>query len=367
MVAISPDTQVERWRHEQRLGGYVDRLAVAVLPALPEPLIGAAVVAVFAQLAVPLWPVPVTGQSLAVLLIGMAYGVRLGAFTVLLYVIAGAAGLPVFAKMAAGPQVLMGPAGGYIAGFVLASTLVPGRESGLSIVEWRPVSLEPRSDGTLRDRSGRFEDLFLTAVAGDRLELFVGQFRQVQQVDVSRRLGVSEPALLSASLPGTSERAEALNAAAILATHQTDTHYARQLAEEGLALSQELGNLHHIASAHCTLGLVFWKQKKYFEARAACEEGLALFRQLANPFDVADTAQDAAMLLDRLVRQGLVERARDAEDRRCSVARITRAGLELLARIDPEIVVETRRLMAPLTKRDARRLARLCDVLVPSG
>ena len=70
-------------------------------------------------------------------------------------------------------------------------------------VEWRAVSFEVRSDGTLRDRSGRFEDIFLTGVLGDRLEVFLGQFRQVQQVDVSRRLGVSEPVLLSASVAGT--------------------------------------------------------------------------------------------------------------------------------------------------------------------
>ncbi|MGH7720446.1 MAG: hypothetical protein ACREON_16570 [Gemmatimonadaceae bacterium] len=69
-------------------------------------------------------------------------------------------------------------------------------------VEWRPVSQEPRSDGTLRDRSGRFEDLFVTASSGD-LSLTVGQFRQLDQVDVSRRLGISEPLALSASLAGS--------------------------------------------------------------------------------------------------------------------------------------------------------------------
>ena len=68
-------------------------------------------------------------------------------------------------------------------------------------VEWRPVSQESRSNGTLRDRSGRFEDLFVTAARGPT-ELTVGQFRQLAQVDVSRRLGLSEPLVLSASLPG---------------------------------------------------------------------------------------------------------------------------------------------------------------------
>jgi DNA-binding MarR family transcriptional regulator len=74
---------------------------------------------------------------------------------------------------------------------------------------------------------------------------------------------------------------------------------------------------------------------------------------------------DVTRLLDRLVRQGLVTRAPASEDRRCSVARITQAGLALLARIDPEIEAEAQRLMAPLSKTDSRRLARLCDALVP--
>ncbi|HUF26973.1 MAG TPA: hypothetical protein VMM18_08355 [Gemmatimonadaceae bacterium] len=69
-------------------------------------------------------------------------------------------------------------------------------------IEWRPVSQEARSDGTLRDRSGRFEDLFITA-SGERVELTLGQFRQIAQVDVSRRLGLSEPLVLSSSLAGS--------------------------------------------------------------------------------------------------------------------------------------------------------------------
>ncbi|MGH7528293.1 MAG: hypothetical protein ACREMX_16490 [Gemmatimonadales bacterium] len=71
-------------------------------------------------------------------------------------------------------------------------------------VEWRPLSKEGRSDGSLRDRSGRFEDLFVTATRG-RLDLTVGQFRQITQVDVSRRIGINEPLLLSASLPGAGD------------------------------------------------------------------------------------------------------------------------------------------------------------------
>lgn len=71
-------------------------------------------------------------------------------------------------------------------------------------LEWRPWSEDVRSDGTLRDRSGRFEDLFL-AISGGPVDVLVGQFRQVQQVDVSQRLSLSEPLVLSAGLPGTGD------------------------------------------------------------------------------------------------------------------------------------------------------------------
>lgn len=76
-------------------------------------------------------------------------------------------------------------------------------------------------------------------------------------------------------------------------------------------------------------------------------------------------APDVTRILDRLARQGLVARGRNPEDRRLSVATITRAGLALLARLDPEI----ERAMAAATKRlsqaQLRQLARLCDGLVP--
>jgi hypothetical protein len=68
-------------------------------------------------------------------------------------------------------------------------------------VEWRALSLETRGDGSLRDRSGRFEDLFVV-IAAERADLTLGQFRLIGQVDVSRRVGVAEPLLLSTSLRG---------------------------------------------------------------------------------------------------------------------------------------------------------------------
>ena len=68
--------------------------------------------------------------------------------------------------------------------------------------EWRALSLSLQSNGRLLNRSGRFEDLFLRAPVGGRgaLAVTLGQFRTLSQVDVSQRLGVSEPLLFSSSV-----------------------------------------------------------------------------------------------------------------------------------------------------------------------
>lgn len=78
-----------------------------------------------ARIAVPLpfSPVPVTGQTLAVLLIGALLGSRRGALSVLAYLAEGAVGLPVFAGGTAGVTRLMGPTGGYLFGFIAAAFL----------------------------------------------------------------------------------------------------------------------------------------------------------------------------------------------------------------------------------------------------
>ncbi len=89
-------------------------------------VLGTLVLAAMAQISIylPFSPVPITGQTFAVLLIGMLYGSRRGAATVLLYLAEGAAGLPVFAGARAGIPVLLGPTGGYLAGFVVAAYVV---------------------------------------------------------------------------------------------------------------------------------------------------------------------------------------------------------------------------------------------------
>jgi biotin transport system substrate-specific component len=84
---------------------------------------GTALMALSAKVQVPMWPVPMTMQTFAVLVIGMAYGWRLGGVTLLAYLAEGAAGLPVFAS-GAGVAYLYGPTGGYLVGFVVAAMLV---------------------------------------------------------------------------------------------------------------------------------------------------------------------------------------------------------------------------------------------------
>ncbi|MCU0831282.1 MAG: biotin transporter BioY [Rhizobiaceae bacterium] len=69
-------------------------------------------------------PVPMTLQTLAVMLIGLTFGARLAVATVLLYLAQGAAGLPVFAGFAGGAQHLVGPTAGYLAGFVVGAGVI---------------------------------------------------------------------------------------------------------------------------------------------------------------------------------------------------------------------------------------------------
>ena len=75
-------------------------------------------------------------------------------------------------------------------------------------------------------------------------------------------------------------------------------------------------------------------------------------------------APDTTRMLDRLVREGFAKRARDPDDRRCSLATITKAGLALLARMDPEIGAAMRRLTKSLSRPQLQQLTRLTDALV---
>ncbi len=86
-------------------------------------VIGTALIALSARIQVPFWPVPMTMQTFAILVIGMAYGWRLGGATVLLYLAEGAVGLPVFAG-GGGIAYFAGPTTGYLVGFVVAAAIV---------------------------------------------------------------------------------------------------------------------------------------------------------------------------------------------------------------------------------------------------
>lgn len=87
---------------------------------------GALLVALFAQIRIPLpfTPVPLTGQTFAVLLVGAALGSRRGFASLGLYLLSGLAGLPVFSGGAAGMTHLFGPTGGYLLGFVVAAYVI---------------------------------------------------------------------------------------------------------------------------------------------------------------------------------------------------------------------------------------------------
>jgi len=76
------------------------------------------------QLLLPFSPIPVTGQTFAVLLLGALYGSRRGPATVVTYLILGAMGLPVFAGGMAGLARFVGPSAGYLLGFVVAAFAV---------------------------------------------------------------------------------------------------------------------------------------------------------------------------------------------------------------------------------------------------
>ena len=112
----------------------LDATLVATLwPARPDTrlvrdaglvLAGALALAVSAKVQVPFYPVPMTLQTLVVLVLAAAFGARLGAAAVALYLIEGLVGAPVFAGAVAGPAYMAGPTGGYLIGFLAAAALV---------------------------------------------------------------------------------------------------------------------------------------------------------------------------------------------------------------------------------------------------
>ena len=113
----SPSLAIHLWPSASR----------SLLRSVALVLLGCALLWVSAKVKVPFWPVPMTLQTFAVMALGAAYGSRLGAATVIAYLAAGAAGLPVFTNTPpdmAGPAYLLGPTGGFLIGFVAAAFIV---------------------------------------------------------------------------------------------------------------------------------------------------------------------------------------------------------------------------------------------------
>jgi biotin transport system substrate-specific component len=100
----------------QRADGFSGVLRAVILIAL-----GTALLTLSAKINLPLPYVPMTLQTLVVLMIGAAYGWRVGSATVMAYLAEGAVGLPVFAGPVGGLAPFFGPTGGYLVGFVLAA------------------------------------------------------------------------------------------------------------------------------------------------------------------------------------------------------------------------------------------------------
>ena len=99
-----------------RVGFLVDSLLVVA---------GAGLIAASAQLSIPLpfTPVPITGQTFSVLLVGASLGLRRGGSSALLYVLIGVAGAPIYADGAHGWAVITGASGGYLISYPFASAL----------------------------------------------------------------------------------------------------------------------------------------------------------------------------------------------------------------------------------------------------
>jgi biotin transport system substrate-specific component len=117
-------------------------------------ILGTLILTISAKIQVPTWPVPVTLQTLAIAGLAAAFGARIGVATVLLYILEGMSGLPVFAGATAGPAYILGPTGGFIVGWLPMAYII----------------------GRVADRgaSGNFLKLFSAMVVGDAIVFVLG-------------------------------------------------------------------------------------------------------------------------------------------------------------------------------------------------
>ena len=102
------------------------RIAISTRTALTV-IVGAALMTLAAKVQVPFWPVPMTLHTLAVMTFAVALGPRIAVSILLTYLAAGVAGLPVFSgspERGVGLAHMVGPTGGYLLGYLVASWLV---------------------------------------------------------------------------------------------------------------------------------------------------------------------------------------------------------------------------------------------------
>ena len=102
------------------------RIAISTRTALTV-IVGAALMTLAAKVQVPFWPVPMTLHTLAVMTFAVAFGPRIAVSVFLTYLAAGVAGLPVFSgspERSVGLAYMVGPTGGYLLGYLVASWLV---------------------------------------------------------------------------------------------------------------------------------------------------------------------------------------------------------------------------------------------------
>ena len=100
------------------------RQPLPIIRAVTLAVAGSLLLTLSAKVQIPFYPVPLTMQTFVVLILGVAYGWKLGAMTLLLYLAEGALGLPVFAgtpEKGIGIAYMTGPTGGYLLGFVVAA------------------------------------------------------------------------------------------------------------------------------------------------------------------------------------------------------------------------------------------------------
>lgn len=133
-------------------------------------LTGAAVVALLAQMSFYIGPIPITGQTLGVIVVGAALGARRGAAALTSYALVGLAGLPVFAGPIAGPAYVLSPSFGYIIGFIPAAFFAGwlaerawDRKPALAFVGFVGASIVPFLIGV------PYMALILTAVLGQQV------------------------------------------------------------------------------------------------------------------------------------------------------------------------------------------------------